>query len=156
MQFLSADPLAATADYRRRARRIRASFSRDPLLRQRALGELAARRNAELQAAIAVTEPVSSARVMSVIERGFADHAAERLQPFGFSFSDRVRLLDAAERLGISRFRANMILAMQEHHAPARRVAAPEGPAKSLAPPLIVILFVEMIVVSALVALCAL
>jgi hypothetical protein len=159
VQALAVDCPAATADYRRRARRIRASFDRDPLLRQRALGELATRRNAETQtvrirSATRRTPPVSSRPVISAIEQGFADYAATKLQPFGFTFCDRVKLLDSAERLGITRFRANLILALQEHHAPARSTAAPVVPRRSVAPSLLVILCLELAIVAGLVVAC--
>ena len=157
VQFIAADPAAATADYRRQARRIRASFNHNPLLRQLALSDLATRRNAELEMATETPDaPAQEYTLASVVERSFAEHASAKLQPFGFLFSDRVRLLDAAEQLGITRFRANMILAMQEHQAPARRFAAPEVPGKSFAPSLVVILSLELVVVGVLIALCAL
>jgi hypothetical protein len=159
--MLTADPLSATADYRRRARRIRASFSHAPLLRQRALVDLARERNTQTQivrnkVAIRRVAPVSKALPTTVMERDFADCAASRIQPFGFTFSDRVFLLDSAERQGISRFRANMMLAVLEHQAPARRSAPPEVPSKSFAPSLLLILCVEIAVVGVLVMLAAL
>jgi hypothetical protein len=124
-------------------------------MRHQALGQLAARRNLELQATEAEPE-VLQHRIASVIDRGFAEHAAAKLQPFGFTFSDRVALLDAAERLGMARFRANMILATLEHQAPARRYAAPEVPSRSFAPSLVVILSIEAAIVGVLVLLCSL
>ncbi len=155
VQTLPADSPAASADYRRRARRIRASFASTPLLRQRALGDLARQRNVEtrtvrVQTAARRIAPVPSRPVISVIEQGFADYAATKIQPFGFEFGDRVKLLNSAEQLGITRFRANLILALQEHHAPARRVAAIVAPAKPVTSSLVLILFIEIAIVAGL------
>ena len=56
----------------------------------------------------------------AVIERGFTGGVADRLARGGFTFSDRAALLAAAERLGIERFRANLIIADQQNRTPAR------------------------------------
>jgi hypothetical protein len=177
MHALLADSPAASADYRRQARRIRASFAGDAFLRQQALSQLASRRNAQTgsngpvqpivvraslaQASLAKAtvargvETPARVTVVDIVERGFSNHAAGCLQPFGFTFSERLRLLDAAERLGISRFRANMLLALLEHQAPDRKFAPPEIPSRSFAPPLLLILGIEIAVVAALIALCS-
>lgn len=161
--MLFADPVPTATDYRRQARRIRASFSKTPLLRQQALVDLARRRNVQTclpqrqdKTSVRRVVPVNSSTLISVVEHSFADHAALQLQPFGFTFSDRVTLLDSAERLGINRFRANMMLALLEHHTPARRFAAPEVPPRSLAPSLLVILGIEVAIICGLLLLAAL
>jgi hypothetical protein len=128
----------ATADYCRKARRIRASFDRAPLLRHQALKDLARERNLQLlvnpaparlasvpmrRASTTIeARPLGTAAnrdhavaVLEASENEFAVAAAAKLQPFGFTFSDRIKLLDLAERSGISRFRANVILATHEH-----------------------------------------
>ena len=161
MDFAATDLTATTADYRRRARRIRASFAKSPLLRQRALVDLAAERNSQTQVARQKTAarrvaPVARPSAINEIEHAFADEAATRLQPFGFTFSDRVMLLDLAERKGIVRFRANMILALLEHQTSSRRICTVEVPSKSVAPSLLVILGIELAVVGVLVMLVAL
>ncbi len=56
------------------------------------------------------------------MERGFADHAAASLQSAAFTFSDRARLLSRAQQLGIPRFRANLILALEQHRLDPARV----------------------------------
>jgi hypothetical protein len=170
---LLADSPAATADYRRQARRIRASFARDPFLRQMALSALASRHDEQTKAQVfQQVAPRFSAKVtvarqtdsaasplsrpsITQLEQAFSDQASACLQPFGFTFSDRVRLLDSAERMGLPRFRANMLLAMREHQAPVRTSAAPEIPSRSFAPSLLVIFAIEVVVVAGLVALCA-
>jgi hypothetical protein len=175
--MFSADSLASSADYRRRARRIRASFAGDSFLTQSALRDLARKRNLEIgqeisqqseqtaetkrrMASAARRTPFSSnlgpglagqspsvlqLRIDAVVERGFAEHALTKLQPFGFTFSDRAALLDAAEKLGISRFRANLILAMQENTALQRRSVTPPPQPASNTPYLLLIVAMEII-----------
>jgi hypothetical protein len=87
-------------------------------------------------------------------ENEFAVQVAAKLQPFGFTFSDRIKLLDIAERSGIPRFRANVILAMHEHQT--GRQAANDPKNSSATPSLLVVLMIEAVVVSALVWLCTL
>jgi hypothetical protein len=175
---LTADrSLAATTDYCRRARRIRASFDRAPLLRHQALKDLARERNLQLlvnpclaavpkgRSPIVESRPFGTAAKREIIgpdtvanpsatENEFAVQVAAKLQPFGFTFSDRSKLLDIAERSGIPRFRANVILAMHEHQT--GRQAANDPKNSSAAPSLLVVLMIEAVVVSALVWLCTL
>jgi len=155
------NPAIDTADYRRQARRIRANFHRDPLLRHQALGALAEQRNNQTHS---IQNPPANTRTtarrilpltdgrpattITAVEQGFADYAATRLQPFGFTFTDRAKLLASAEQLGINRFRANLILALTEHHCPLRRVAQSVQQApQSIAPPMLLILGLEVIAV---------
>jgi hypothetical protein len=176
--YLAGEITAGSADYRRQARRIRASFSGNSFLTQQALGDLAKRRDLQTRASEPDALRISASlktnrvknehahlqqRITAVVERGFTEHALSKLQPFGFTFSDRVTLLDAAEKLGISRFRANLILAMHENQAPGRRWAKQSsmqssgrsGPAnappRSVASSLLLILSLEILVVAALV-----
>lgn len=142
MSLLTADaPIANTIDYCRRARRIRAILKRDPFLRHEALVDLARRRN--IQTRLDSWETV---------ERDFSNQATAELQPFGFTFSDRLKLLDTAERKGISRFRANLILATCEHQAP--RTWAP-ATVKPKIPSLLVVLAMEAALVAAVMWICA-
>jgi hypothetical protein len=154
MHVCAQDSAAATADYRRQARKIRASFAKQPLLRHHALNELARKRNAEqpsplrarvirtsarrvppatremqfpvlfLRSASKLKSPMSDQRGLpaivtgtpaAAIEQKFADHAASRLRSGVFTFTDRMELLKTAESLGISRFRANLIVALEQH-----------------------------------------
>jgi hypothetical protein len=92
-------------------------------------------------------------------EQDFIGRIAGKLHPFGFTFSDRVQLLDTAEQLGISRFRANMIMAMLEHQrgpgaAPATHAAARPAAASPMVPSLLIVLAVEIAVVAGLVWIC--
>jgi hypothetical protein len=172
---------AATVEYCRRARKIRASFDRNAFLRYEALNSLARKREDELTSLRALTGLVPSGekpipavvrrRVAGVrdvsapalnkpatgqeqLERDFAEQIAARLQPFGFTFSDRLRLLDRAERMGISRFRANVMLAMHEHQAgrgPGSATANAPDSSRKPAPSLLFILMAEAVVVVGLV-----
>ncbi len=110
MQAALLNPASSSADYRRQARRIRASFRGNSFLTQQALHDLAKRRNSETNSVVTNVRPVRSnlifdrqaplqSRITAVVERGFTEHALTKLQPFGFTFSDRTALLDAGERL---------------------------------------------------------
>jgi hypothetical protein len=163
--YLDPQPALGSDDYRRQARRIRASFPGNSFLTQRALNDLARRRDTETQ----VRDESGSSEhlrtgleqqarrstlqldISAVVERGFSEHAASKLQPFGFTFSDRVALLSTAEKLGVSRFRANLILAMLENKAPARRKFDARKPGKPLASPVMLILAIEILVVCGIV-----
>ncbi len=167
---LAADsPVSTAADYCRRARRIRASFDRDPFLRHQALGDLARRRNLQLLVnpltpAIRSPRPVRMTVSQRAAQPGvdatsntgelkFIEQVAARLQPFGFTFSDRLKLLDSAEQMGIARFRANVILAMHEHQAGRRSNPVEQKP---FAPSLLLVLAIEVAVVAGAVWLCTL
>ena len=79
-----------------------------------------------------------------------SQHAGSKLQPFGFTYSDRVGLLDAGEKLGISRFRANMILAMLENQRSIPAPIAHRKPHKTI-PTVLVIVAMELLVISGIV-----
>jgi len=176
MSRLASDfSMSATADYCRRARRIRASFDRAPLLRHQALKDLARERNLQLlvnpvhprlaavpkgRSSIVELRPFGTAAERrqpvenpDATENEFAVAAAAKLQPFGFTFSDRIKLLDLAERSGISRFRANLILALHEHKA---RRPTTDLPAGSISPSLLVVFAIEAVVVLAFAWICTL
>lgn len=150
---------SSSADYRRQARKIRASFHGDSFLTQQAIGELAKRRDLELQASDS-PNPASAKdprratlhlEISAVVERGFSAHAASKLQPFGFTYSDRVSLLDAGEKLGISRFRANMILAMLENQRSVPRQTVKGIDRKPAVPSLLLVLALEAFLVASIV-----
>ena len=84
----------------------------------------------------------------AVVERGFAEHAQTKLQSFGFTFSDRVALLNAGEKLGLTRFRANLILAMQENQVPRNITVTRSVVPRSLTFPLLLILGTELGIVA--------
>jgi hypothetical protein len=167
VSLLIADPsTAATVEYCRRARKIRASFDRNAFLRHEALSSLARKREDDLASLRALTglresprQPIQTTvrrRLMTApgtdtdrVEREFADAIAAKLQPFGFTFSDRLRLLNQAERLGINRFRANVMLAMHEHQA--GRATAPAADSARRVPSLFAVLIAELAVVAVLV-----
>jgi hypothetical protein len=53
--------------------------------------------------------------VTASVERAFAHHVAERLNGRILRYSQRLEFLNAADRLRINRFRANLIIAMVQH-----------------------------------------
>jgi hypothetical protein len=169
VSLLIADPsTAATVEYCRRARKIRASFDRNAFLRHEALTTLARQREDDLASLRGLTGFRESPRQviqtpvrrrvarMSTpssdtdrVECEFADAIAAKLQPFGFTFSDRLRLLNQAERLGINRFRANVMLAMHEHQA--GRASSPAADPAPRIPSLFAVLIAEFAVVAVIV-----
>jgi len=179
VEAVFANPPSGSADYRRQARRIRASFTGNSFLTQQALQALAKRRDDQMRYAPAAevaawrvapaggSQPGSSGyrrngvadapssqvqlQISAVVERGFAEHAASKMQSFGFTFSDRIALLDTAETLGISRFRANLILAMQENRAPARAAAKQSALSTSFFPWFLLMVGIEILIVLAVV-----
>ncbi len=62
---------------------------------------------------------------VAAIEKGFADGVADRVSRGPFTFSDRAALLRAGEQLGLDRFRANLIVAEQQHRMRAVRRPVP-------------------------------
>ncbi len=64
----------------------------------------------------------------TALERGFAGHVADRLASGPFTFSDRMKLLRSAERIGIARFEANLIISLARN--PAGCVTSTQEPAK--------------------------
>lgn len=121
----------STADYCRRARRLRANFQTRPALLHAALCGLARqhdkpyRQERTLDCPVRIshspTLPASRPSIHDeeglprVIERAFVDHVAQRLHGRVLRYSDRLKLLKAAERLRIGRFRANLVIAMVQH-----------------------------------------
>lgn len=105
---------APHADYRRRARRIRSVFRAQPTVRMRALRELAAnedaRRGEPVGTDVAVRMPLGSAQT-------FADLVRQRMDGPVLRYSHRASLLRAAERSGVGRFEANLIIAAVQHQA---------------------------------------
>jgi hypothetical protein len=98
-----------TSGYVRQARRLRATLGREPAKLHRALRELSA------------GEPVQPASPASRL----AALAASQMQGDILSYSARLSLLKQAQRLGIERFEANLIIASAQHRArPVRREAS--------------------------------
>lgn len=115
------DNVAATLDYRRRARRLRSMLASDPGRLQRALADLARQ-----QTATAGSKAVARAfrvDVMAVPPPAAAAAAAERFgrivreQVDGpiVPFARRQSMLRAAGRLGIGRFPANLVIAAEQY-----------------------------------------
>lgn len=104
--------------YRRRARRLRHQFRNDPLRLHLSLKQLNQTHDQPLEAEL--TEP----RIMSRVER-FARLVAARIDGPVLPYSQRVNLLREAERQGIERFDANLIIARMQHQLAPQRVTAP-------------------------------
>ncbi len=179
MRCETVDSPVATANYCRQVRKIRASFARQPLLRHHALSDLAKKRDAELRpspiqsriertsvrrlpptAAISALNrnidrylPTDLGTGKSAVEHGFADHVAQRLRNGGFTYSDRIHLIDTAEKIGIPRFRANLILAIEQNRSGVHPANGPAAASSGISY-LLVILAIEIVAVGLFVWMC--
>jgi hypothetical protein len=104
----------AAASYVRQARRIRRTFCTAPTSRFVALRQLA---DAHDRAA-ATPADAPPHRGKDAAVHVFAQIVQANLCGPLLSFSARKRLMAQAERLGISRFDANLVIASVQHHAP--------------------------------------
>jgi len=124
----------------RRARRLRAEFSRQPGRLHRALRELS-------EAGAPVSAPPAS-------EDQFAAMVAEALSEGVLRYSSRLLLIRRAMALGIDRFQANLIIASVQHQwqarpAPHRAAAVRSAWRLPLVTPLTAVLLIEAAVVAA-------
>ncbi len=135
-------PLSAD-EYRRRARRLRATFAGDSAKLQAALRELAARRNAAATATggaaceggdgAPFVDPIDSAGgyegpaspVAGGAARLFAARIASSFDGTTLRYSRRRVLLREAADLGIGRFEATLLIAAVQHRHLASRPARP-------------------------------
>jgi hypothetical protein len=98
-------------DYRRTARRVRCRLSKDPIAKQRALAALA--RQADLTRRIPA-EPPASAEPDSDV-RSFARAVSSAMEGPILRFSHREKLIQQAQKFGIRRFDANLLIAAVQH-----------------------------------------
>ncbi|MGB7159781.1 MAG: hypothetical protein WBD40_17070 [Tepidisphaeraceae bacterium] len=116
------------AEYRRQARRIRGAFAQAPVLRVRALCELARHHNAMRREGEPPGEPFLSSQRKTARQEprppfaasSFADLVRDRMDGSLLRYSHRTRLLRQAARRGIGRFEANLIIAAVQHQARKR------------------------------------
>jgi hypothetical protein len=107
------------SNYCRRARRIRRKYANNPALMHRRLRQLS-----DIQAADYRPKEQPFARTPSLAANSpaawqFADRVTSHLQGGLLRYSQRVALIKEAERLGIKRFEANLIIAVAQHrHRP--------------------------------------
>jgi hypothetical protein len=114
------------AVYSRRARQIRARFAGQPGAMHLALRGLAERSDRKpwqrpdpslRRSGSGAVPALPSSSVCTALERGFAGFISDRLASGPFTFSDRMKLLQSAERIGMSRFQANLIVSLAQHSA---------------------------------------
>ena len=127
MPMATVQPAGPADDSLRQARRLRATLSDRPGELQAALRVLAGRSDdghppsAAAARVVAVRSrpidpPADHLPGLSTVERAFDARVAERLAAVKVvTYSDRVALLKLGERLGVSRFRANLIVALRQH-----------------------------------------
>lgn len=106
---------SAQDQYRRHARRIRATLAHAPATRMRALRELAHHHDAATGRRVAPAAPAAT----------FAELVRERMDGPVLRYSHRTSLLREATRRGIGRFEANLIIAAVQHQAGETRVTEP-------------------------------
>lgn len=102
-------------DYCRRARAVRHRYRADPARMHRELIKLAGRDayyRADAKTAAASSVPEFD---MGQIVRRFAGQVMARLDGSILRYSERLRLLQLAERMGIGRFEANLVIAVIQH-----------------------------------------
>jgi hypothetical protein len=112
--FAPASPFssASSDEYRRRARKLRARHANDLVALHQALSELAQQTDQLAASQPKVEGPAG----------GFAQLVAQELEGPVLRYSKRQELLREAERRGIGRFEANLIIAAVQHQSdrPAR------------------------------------
>jgi len=145
-------------EYRRRARRLRATLAAHPARLQRKLRDLADRHDGPAAAANRsqpIPTPSHDRRA-----RAFAEEVASRMDGPVLRYSQRRELLAVAQRTGIGRFEANLIIAAVRHRQVENHSseAAPGDSAPrrafSLAP-VLVVLTVESIIASGIWQICS-
>ena len=147
---LSSNATVESDVYRREARRLRHRLACRPIGLYAALKRLSDRHD-RLQ------QPQKSARVdrsgnRDNVARWFAGQVAATGNGQVLRYSMRLELLKTAQRIGISRFEANLIIAAAEHRRPARSApdTIPLGRIRSFKVPLLVFLSTQLAIVLAL------
>jgi hypothetical protein len=104
--------------YCREARRLRCAHADQPGRMLREIGELSARYDSlRIPKAEKVAEPVTAVRVGDLGRSQFEQLVAAELAGEVLNYSRRLELLADAERLGIGRFEANLLIAEAQHRA---------------------------------------
>lgn len=108
----SLSPTASSDEYRRRARKLRARHANDLVALHQALSELAQQTDQ-----LATLQPKADGPAGA-----FAQLVSQELDGPVLRYSKRQRLIREAERRGIGRFEANLIIAAVQHQTdrPAR------------------------------------
>lgn len=132
--------------YCRQARWLRATLSDRPAELQQALTVLGreqvapqkvvvhpiAPRPAVVVRRLSASTPYDPVPGMSAVERAFASRIVDRMATAAvFTGSDRAALLRLAGRLGVSRFRANLLIAMHQHAAGPSATPSVDRPSRA-------------------------
>lgn len=114
----------ASAEYCRRARRLRWRFGGDPIRLHQSLRELSEERGEAggvgRESILPSTMPLEAGRAVA---EAFAERVVQQLDGAILRYSNRQALVREAEKVGISRFEANLIIAAVQyrHGTPVRR-----------------------------------
>jgi hypothetical protein len=149
-------------EYRRQARRLRATMRGQPGRLHRKLRELADRQDAPA-AGSSMEKPAVATGVVTRDRRAsaFAEEVAARMDGPVLRYSQRRALLALARRVGVGRFEANLIIAAVQHRRVAEdgtRRPLPDAPRWKLGAvaPLLVVLAVESLVAVGIWRVCGL
>ena len=148
MPAVAAEPASPTDAYRRAARGLRCQYAGRLGELHQSLKRLSAetarggtppgRRPAHVVVRRRHPSPIQTAEAQR-----FADHLADQMTSSVLRYSQRLELLHAARRFGVSRFEANLLIAatLERHRAHvAERGPAPEG---SILPQLAAFLLIQ-------------
>lgn len=114
--------LDRSSAYRRQARQIRGRLVHKPVERYLALRHLSDRHDACPSHEIHASQTGGQASAFATI---VSEHVGDRV----LSYSDRLRLLGVARRLGVGRFEANLIIAAVQHRSAGSRSSLSSPPA---------------------------
>lgn len=161
----------ATVEYCRRARQLRARFPRQPDRLHRALRELTPNppeSRSTLTSRASVT-PVTRVTVcpaallgvpadQEVVVRRFVDHVRVSLaaNPL-LTFDHRRQLLRVADRLGVGRFHANLVMAalLHENGTPQRTIIAEKPNLRAKSPFVLTAVVTQVVVIATVLAIWA-
>jgi hypothetical protein len=144
----------STHAYRREARRLRWHYANRPAELYNSLRQLSARQDRKQQ----INGSDAGADVLSVRERNveisgdsrrFAQIVAGELEQGVLRFSARQRLLSTAERMGIGRFQANLVIAAVQHQLGAT-TSEPRQPHFSWASRLLAAVLLQGLIVASI------
>jgi hypothetical protein len=114
MSAFAYQPAAAVSDaYRRQARHLRCRLANDPLKLHHSLGDLARRADLAAQAPADFLPPQALRNPAAA--RLFAAQVAASSDDGLLRYSPRQKLLRKAEKMGIGRFEANLIIVAVQH-----------------------------------------
>jgi hypothetical protein len=147
-------PATSTDAYRRAARRLRCRYAGDPGRLQRSLKALASApaspsfasapcEDRQGPAVVRNSAPAPVLPLATSASRSFAEHVATTATSSVLRYSQRLQLIRDARRYGISRFEANLVIAVVLGRRRGRTVATGETPDGSWVSPVTTFLIIQ-------------